>query len=50
MAAQPSFPPFDRTHATRLDCLIWLIEHEHRRLIRWLLHGYKALVESQVRQ
>jgi hypothetical protein len=40
--------PFDRTVSTRLDCLIWLLEHEPHRVIRWLLRAYKSAVEGQV--
>ena len=39
---------FDRTLSAKLDSLIYLIEHEPHRLIRWLLRRYKAALESRV--
>lgn len=39
---------FDRTLSSRLDALIYLVEHEPRRVIRILLRCYKAALEARV--
>jgi hypothetical protein len=42
--------PFDRSLSHRLDALIFLVEHENRRFVRWLLRCYKSALESQVQR
>jgi hypothetical protein len=42
------FTPFDRTTSAKLDSLLYLIEHEPRRIIRWALCLYKRALESRV--
>jgi hypothetical protein len=42
--------PFDRSLSHRLDALIFLVEHENRRFIRWLLRCYKSELEGQVQR
>jgi hypothetical protein len=46
---ETSYTLFDRSHSHRLDCVIWLLDHEPHRVIRWLLSCYRAMLESGVR-
>jgi hypothetical protein len=40
---------FNHSLSHQLDALIYLIEHENRRFVRWVLRCYKATLESRVR-
>lgn len=39
---------FNHSLSHQLDSVLYLIEHENRRPIRWLLRCYKAALESRV--
>lgn len=40
--------PFNHSLSAKLDSVLYLIEHEPRRVIRWLLRCYKAALEGRV--